>query len=165
MTIQMVIRSLEKLNDIHEELLMLGKEKMQVLIHNQVDQLTKLTNRESRLMKQVVEQEQIWLEATAKFLQEKGLQPNPSLTMSELIKLVFRAEEKMALQEAQRKLMDTIQKLKEMNSLNQQMLEQSLSFIDYTLDLLAGDSEELMYHNPADQKRVNKNVRIFDTKA
>lgn len=166
MAIQEVIRSLEKLNEIHEELLTLGEQKKHVLIANQVSELTKITNKESKLMKQVIEYEQHWLTSTSKFLEVKGLKPNPGMTMSELVKLVFNAEEKQALIDAQHQLLGTIQKLQELNALNQQMIEQSLSFIDYTLDLMTGDpGQDMVYQKPSQQMKSSKSKGLFDTKA
>jgi flagellar biosynthesis/type III secretory pathway chaperone len=166
LSIQEVIRSLESLNDTHETLLELGEQKKQVLIRNQVNELTQITNQESKLMKQVTEQEQQWLGNTSKFLEEKGYKPNAAMTMSELVKLVFKAEEKQALLDVQHKLMQTIEKLKEMNALNQQMIEQSLSYIDYTLDLMTGaPDQDMFYQKPSQQTQKSKGKGFFDTKA
>lgn len=166
MSVKEVIRSLEALNEIHETLLKLGEQKRQVLINNKVNELTQITNQESKLMKQVAGQEQQWLDYTTKFLEEKGYKPNPDMTMTELVKLVFNAEEKQSLLDTQSKLLRTIQKLKEMNALNQQMIEQSLSYIDYTLDLMTGDpDQDMFYKNPSQQAKKSKGKGFFDTKA
>src|SRR5690554_5610125 len=120
---------------------------------------------ESKLMKQVADHEQQWLQHTSTFLAEMGHRPNPGLTMTQLIKLVFKAEDKKALSEAQNKLLHTIQQLKETNSLNQQMIEQSLTYIDYSLDLITGaPDEDMFYKNPAKQSEKNNRRGIFDKK-
>ncbi len=59
--IQNVISSLTQLNTLHEELLDLAQQKQLVLIQNEVKELTMITNKESKLMKQVSEREQKWL--------------------------------------------------------------------------------------------------------
>lgn len=166
MSIQVVIQSLHDLNTIHETLLELGEQKREVLIANQVTELTHITNEESKLMKQVSECEQKWLAGVSGFLAEKGRDPLPSMTMSELIKLVTRDDDRLVLQAAQQQLLATMDKLNDINSLNQQLIEQSLSFIDYTLDLLTEDTNELLgYSNPSDKPKTTRNNTIFDTKA
>lgn len=166
MSVKKVIQSLHKLNELHTTLLELGERKQQVLINNEVDELTRLTNEEAKLMKQVSDQERMWLSNIADFLAEKGLEPNPQMTMSELIKLVFDATDKQALIDAQQQLLATMDQLSQINALNQQLIEQSLAFINYTLDLLTDDQSELLgYSNPADKQRTNNPNAIFDTKA
>lgn len=166
LSIKEVTRSLVQLNEIHEEMLELGEQKKSVLVNNQVNDLSAIMQQESKLIKQVSEQEKLWVQRATAFLVEKGIKPESSMTMSELIKLVFNADDKQALIEAQQQLLDTIEKLKETNALNQQLIEQSLEFIDYTLDVMTESPEEgMFYHNPADKSNKNKSTRIFDTKA
>jgi flagellar biosynthesis/type III secretory pathway chaperone len=164
--IQEVIRKLEQLDGIHRSLLELAEQKKQVLIGNEVDELSKIVNRESRLIKQVGDCEKEWLQAMVHFLEHKGFRPSPSITVSEVSRLVFNADDKQALLEAQERLMDTIGQLQAMNALNQQLIEQSLAFIDYSLDLMAGSPEQdAVYRNPAGQARASKRKGIFDAKA
>jgi hypothetical protein len=165
LSIQEVTRSLEQLNEIHEQLLALGEQKKQVLIDNQVNELTLITNKESKLMKQIAEYEQQWLANASAFLEEKGYQSSSAMTMTELIKLVYKADEKQALLDVQGKLMNTIRQIKEQNALNQQMIEQSLSYIDYTLDLMTGDPDQDMTYQKPNSMRDSKRRGIFDTKA
>ncbi|MNV89067.1 FlgN protein [compost metagenome] len=81
------------------------------------------------------------------------------------MKVIFKAEEKIALAESQKNLIEAISKLKERNSLNQKLVEQSLAFIDYSLDLVIGAPEDdMMYQNPQRQKNNNR-LGIFDTRA
>ncbi len=67
----------------------------------------------------------------------------------------------------QKQLLATIRKLRELNQFNQQLTEHSLKYINYSLDLLAGSSDdEVIYHNPHQQLSSSmKPNRLFDTKA
>lgn len=166
MSIQEVTQKLDELNDMHDQLWVLAEQKRQVLIDNNVDELSRIVNRESRLLKQVGEMEQQRIDFMGRFLQEIGHKPSPAMTVSELAKLVYKAEEKKRLLGAQGKLLNTIGKLREINSLNRQLTEQSLAFIEYSLDLVAGDpGQDAVYHNPAGQTYGNKRSGIFDTRA
>lgn len=69
--------------------------------------------------------------------------------------------------DAQKQLLGTIRDLREKNQLNQQLIEHSIKYIDYSLDLVAGPPiDEVVYHNP--QQQVSSNMkpnRRFDTRA
>lgn len=156
MSIQLVIEQLEALNEIHCGLLELAKLKQRVIVENNVEELTKIMNKESKLIKQVVLIES----------QRAALMPEPNMTVTELIKRVFNAEEKRSLAQAQRSLISTMEQLKEVNQLNQQLVQQSLAFIGYSLDLLIGSPEDdTIYHNPSQQSNGTSRAGLFDTKA
>ena len=153
------------MNEIHCALLELGEQKKAVLISNKINELSMLLKQESKLMKRITECEREWLDATVQFLHDKGLHPNPSITISELVKMVFQPEEKSALLLAQRDLLETIAKLKQVNGLNQGLIEQSLAFIEYSLDLFTGSFEQdAIYYNPAQQTQGKKSFGTFDSK-
>jgi flagellar biosynthesis/type III secretory pathway chaperone len=150
MPIQAVIEKLNVLGGLHRTLYELAERKKTVLINNQVNELAALVNQESKMMKQVAEADVVWREAIVHFVQSNGVKPSPSMTVSDILKLVFNAEDRKALQDAQQELLRTIHQLKEINALNQQMIEQSLSFIDYSIDLFMGDTgQSATYNNPA----------------
>lgn len=166
MSVHEVTQTLEQLIALHEQLLELGETKRQVLIRNDVDELTRITNRESKLGKEIDGVNQLRLEATARFLQGKGYRMNPSVTVSDLTKLVFNAEEKNALVSVQRSLTDCLNRLREQNDLNQKLIEQSLSFINYSIDLVSGPEDEAIYRNPGlQQGQSGKRSGYFDTRA
>lgn len=166
MTVQSIIQRLDNLNDIHLALLEIGERKKQVLIANDVGELTHMTQQESSLMKRVAEEEELWLAEIAAFLEAKGYTPEPHMTMSDLLNLIFHEEDKEALTAAQYRLLATVEQLKELNALNQQLIEQSLSFIDYTLNLMTEDpADHVTYQNPTKQGKSSAGKGIFDTKA
>ncbi|SEC34133.1 flagellar protein FlgN [Paenibacillus sp. GP183] len=164
-TIRDLLDSMNKLRDIHEALLELAKDKTPALVHNEVDALNQVVNKESKLMRLIGEAEQQRIQIINEYLLSRGYNPNPQITISDLIKIIFKAEEKHALSEAQFSLLHVLHELKERNAINQQLIEQSLAFIDYSLDLVMGSSEdEAVYHNPNQQKSGNR-LGVFDTKA
>jgi flagellar biosynthesis/type III secretory pathway chaperone len=160
-----IVQCLEQLNTIHLELLSLGENKKQVIIDNNVDELNKIVSRESKLMKQIVESEQKRMNAIHDYLQQQGhSSSSAALSISELIKLVFKADEKKALIDAQSALLETLVKLKKMNDINQQLIGQSLQYINFSLDIIAPSENEATYHKPNQQKGYQK-PGMFDTRA
>ncbi|UKS26132.1 flagellar protein FlgN [Paenibacillus sp. HWE-109] len=166
MSIKPLLDTMDKLQDAHEALLELAKAKKQILISNDVERLNMFVNKESKYVRAVAEANQERLQHVSSYLISRGYNPNPKITISDLIKVIFKAEEKQALLQAQQKLMMTIQDLKQINKLNQQLIEQSLAFIDYSVDLVLGAPEDdVVYQNPQQQSYGTKRTGIFDTKA
>jgi flagellar biosynthesis/type III secretory pathway chaperone len=166
MPIAAVIGKLEQLNVLHLDLLDMGQRKKDILVHNQVKELAICLNQESKLLKQVAETETEWRQAITAFLLDAGLKPDPSFTVTDIMKLVYKAEDRQALSEAHQALMGTIAKLKDSNALNQELIEQSLAFINHSMDLYMGDpGQDATYQNPAQTIANNSTKRrMFDTR-
>ncbi|MCY9665110.1 flagellar protein FlgN [Paenibacillus alginolyticus] len=166
MSIQPLLETMDKLQEAHEALLVLARDKTQVIVKNEINQLNIIVNKESKWIRTIAEANQQRIQDIGSYLISRGYNPNPKVTISDLIKVIFKAEEKQALTGAQQKLLVTIKEIKDCNNLNQQLIEQSLSFINYTIDLVLGAPEDdVVYQNPNQQAHGTKRSGIFDTKA
>lgn len=142
MSIPEVLEHLHTLHEVHVELLAVAKQKRQILIDNQVDELSKIVAQETRLAKQVAAHEKAWLDAVHRFVANKGFRATPSFTMSDMIKMVPNAEEKRQLQDAQGQLQNVLNELSEVHKLNQELIQHSLDFIQYSLNLMTSAPED-----------------------
>lgn len=166
MSFDALMQTMTSLNEVHDTLLELAEQKKDVLIHNQVEQLTQIVTRENKLLKQIGELDKARIEAIGAFMMEKGYKPSPRVTVSDLTKIIFNVEDKKALMDKQRELKSTIQRLREQNRLNQQLIEHSLAFINYSLDLIVGPPEdEVIYQNPQQSPNGLKRSSMFDSRA
>jgi flagellar biosynthesis/type III secretory pathway chaperone len=165
LSIQELIQTMEKLNQIHLVLLELAELKTRVLVENQVDKLNQIVNKETSLMRRIVELDHQRIEDISQFLVHKGYRPNANFTVEDIVKLLFKAEEKQALKQSQKNLLGTLEKLRELNILNQQLIKQSLEFVDYSIDVLSnvGD-DDIVYHHPKDRSYGSNKSGMFDTK-
>ncbi|WNR44690.1 flagellar protein FlgN [Paenibacillus roseipurpureus] len=164
MSIQPLLVTMNTLQEAHEALLELAKSKTQVLINNQVDELNAVVNRENKWIRAISDANQQRIQIISSYLISRGYNPNPKITVSDLIKVIFKAEEKQALREAQEKLLATIEELKSSNVINQQLIEQSLAFVDYSIDLIFGPPEDdVVYKNPNQNKGMSRQG-LFDRK-
>ncbi len=156
---------LDNLINLHRALYTLAVQKKEVLIHNQIDELVNITQQEQKLIKAVGAAEAARLEAVQAVYAEKGV----SLTegsLSELIKLTTGAEEKARLTNYRNELIRIVSELREANELNQQLLEQSLSFVNMSLDLITDNpADDFIYSNPAHDAYRNPNRNFFNKKA
>lgn len=166
MSIQLLLDTMQKLQEAHEALLELAREKTEVIVCNNVDQLNSIVNKESKWIRVIAETNQQRIQFIGSYLISRGYNPNPNITVGDLIKIIFKVEEKQALSQAQQKLVATMKQLKEENAINQQLIEQSLAFINYTVDLVLGaPDDDVVYQNPNQQSYGAKRVGMFDTKA
>jgi len=158
----------ETLETLHQEYISLydlGLQKKEQLIHNRLLELTATLNAESKLLKRIEQLEKERRILTNQFQESKGLRPIPNVTFTELGRMLIRAEEKLQLADVQHRLSGTLEQLKQLNDVNQQLISQSLMFVGYSLDLLAGPVEEVVYQHPAAPQFGQKRNTYFDTKA
>jgi len=166
MSISAVISCLEEMHRIHSVLLELADQKKEVLISNSVDRLNQIIHKENQYVRQIAELDKERAEAVNQFLISKCYRPNPKVTISDLVQLLFKAEEKMRLMDVQKQLTHVIAQLKKANELNQQLIQQSLSFIDYSLDLFIGPAQDdVTYQNPSHNAQGHQRRSMFDTRA
>lgn len=166
-TIQAITDSLQRLEMVYIDMLAVADSKKQAIIQNDVDTVVQILNQESKGMKEIERLERDRVEAAYIFLQSRGIKSQLELTVTELARLVFDPEEKRKLLDVQSRLSRTLQELKRKNDLNQQLLVQSLDFIDFSLDMLTGKStqDEVIYHHPSERGGSTGRPGLFDTRA
>jgi flagellar biosynthesis/type III secretory pathway chaperone len=164
-SIEQVVNSLVKLNDAHLILLETAEDKKRSILENDMDALNRIVAKENKMMKNIIELERLRTAAVDEFLKQRGFAATQSMTISTLIRMVVKAEEKQALSNAQSTLSDTLQKLKQLNAINQQLIKQSLEFIEYSIDLLSGSSEQEITYSNQPQHSKGYGPGLFDTKA
>ncbi|MEO2207515.1 flagellar protein FlgN [Paenibacillus pabuli] len=166
MAIESIIDVLEQLQVAHEDMLVLGEQKKEAVVANKVETLIALINQESKLAKRIELIEQQRLQEVHQFLEERGIKSKLNLTISELMRLVFDASEKKRLLQAQTSLTDVLQKVKFLNEANQQLIQQSLSYIDFFIETMSFHSEsEATYQNPSEKPYGMARSGLFDTRA
>ncbi|MDR0268718.1 flagellar protein FlgN [Paenibacillus sp.] len=166
MSVEQVIVTMDQLNQAYSEMVKVGEEKQRVIINNDIQALTQIMTRETRLMKQVAEYDEEREHAIQDFLREKGIRSRLQLTITELTRLVFDPEEKQSLIDAQKRLADTLLAMKHMNQLNKELIDQSMAFIDYSLNLVVSRPEDdMLYKNPTQHKPTGNKRGFFDARA
>jgi flagellar biosynthesis/type III secretory pathway chaperone len=165
LAIQELVQTLHEMTDIHRQLLELAQIKKDIIVRNQVDQLNAIVNKEAKLIRTIGELEEKRAFETDRYLLGKGYRPNPAITVSDLVRIIFKADEKQALTQAQTELMKVMEELKAANKLNQDLTKQSLAFIDYSLNILVGAEDEATYQNPQHQQSLYKRSGFFDSRA
>ncbi|MGQ8873583.1 flagellar protein FlgN [Paenibacillus sp. TSA_86.1] len=161
-----LIAVLEQMEQSHRDMLALCQVKREVIVKNDVDQLIAIMNKESKFMKLQEPLDTERLHAVHELLQERGIKSMLNLNITEISKLIFDPADKQRLFEVQKKLAGTLQELKNINQLNQKLIEQSLMFIDLSMDMFASRPEQdATYQHPADKQGNPGRIGLFDTRA
>ncbi|HEX7055742.1 MAG TPA: flagellar protein FlgN [Bacilli bacterium] len=164
MPIHEVVEALEQLKAHYRNFANLAEQKKQALIKNQVDRLTAIVQQESRLIKQTSVAEQEWMRAASAFLRENGAHPETAVTMTAIAEMAGEQAQKDKLLRMRDELLADIKQLQDYNETNRQLIEQSLAFVNYSLELLTDSPEnEAFYRHPSQQAKTQSG--IFDRKA
>ena len=164
MSLNRLVSVLDQLDLYHQQMLDLGQAKKTSIINNDIDTLIRILNQESKLIKSIEQADEERIQASYSFLNERGIKSQLNLTVSELARLIFDIEEKQTLLDTQAHLKSTLDQLKQVNILNQQLLEQSLEFIEFSLDvMLDKPNQDITYQHPAaHQSYGTRQKGLFD---
>ena len=166
MEIGAIVDQLNILDGYYKELIEVANRKTRIIIENDIDQLMRCTQTEKSLMKQITDAENQLLEHSYAFIQSKGIRSQLKLTVTELSKLVFDPDQRQRLRAAQVQLDATLRQMKELNDHNQQLLDQSLQFVNFRLDLMIEYPDEgVVYKRPDQDHRSVWTSGQLDTRA
>jgi len=153
-SVAMMIKQMKELLALQRTLLEIGEGKRQAILENRIDDLAALVNQESRVVREMAAAQAAWREAVSRVLAEKGFHPESSLALADIAALVRPGEGREELLKLRDELLAAIGRVKEANERNRRLIEQSLEYVQYTLDLMAGaDGPDITYEKPS---RPNK---------
>lgn len=149
MSLKQLVGQLEQLNLSHLEMIEIAETKKEAVIQNDIDTFIATMNQESKLLKRIQGEDELRAELAYAFMQERGIKSRLKLTIAEISRLVFDPDEKRELLDVHARLSETLQRLKSINDMNKQLIEQALSFIDLSMELMAHRPEqEVTYQHP-----------------
>ena len=119
----------------HTELHGLSVEEKDAIVKNDIDELQKLVNLKNMVISQNNRLEKQRMSLTSDIAEVMGL-PDKDLTFSQLIEIMAGKPEEAELREVGVSLKDIVEKLKEANDLNRELLESAIDFVEYSLNAL-----------------------------
>ncbi|PLT35710.1 flagellar protein FlgN [Bacillus sp. V5-8f] len=165
MSARQIILLLEKLVDLHKNLGELANSKTEIIKKGDIGALQGLLLEEQKLIKaiQSLEKER---ETVTREMVDKAGAADEAFTITRVIEYSSTSEAE-ALQELKDELLEEVAKLKDRNHLNQQLLQQSLQFLNISMELLVPREQTYNYERPAQPINVDQNAikSIFDSKA
>lgn len=166
MAFRELVQTLKSMQQMYEALHQLAEKKKNYIIKNEVSELTACLSQESKLLKSLTEHETTVRSATTRLQRDMGLRPKLKITISEIVKLIFNPNDKQELMKLQANITAATEKLRKANELNQQLIQQSLEFVGFSLDVIYGEpEEEVVYKKPTMAPGGVKRAGQFDTRA
>lgn len=158
-TTQDLISSLERLLKLHKSLFDIAVRKTEYIKVGDMNALDKVINEEQSHIIAIQQLEQNRQNAVIQVIPDKD---NPSVR--DCID-VSNDQEKEKLSVLAIELHDVMLEIKERNYLNQQLIHQSLQFVNVSLSLLRPQSELMNYVPPKDKQRTNIKETLFNSRA
>ena len=159
-----IITVLEHLLSLHEELLEKSKTKTEVIKVGDVESLKLITNEERKSIKMVNTAQKDLLNHAKDFLEQHSISMDTP-TLQDCLPYV-KEHEYQTLTTLQSQLVEKVSLLKKQNDLNQQLLKQSLSFVQLSLDLLTPEIDTYNYERPdGNQPYEHLGRSLFDSNA
>ena len=153
---------LESLLTEHEALLDLAQQKKQVLVHGPMNIFSSLVTKEMQRVNRIKNLENERQQLLGESLKAMEIQ-DPDLSMREWIQLLKDEVDRQIFMQLREQLRNKLVALKQINELNQQLIKQSLVYVNYSMDLYMGTREkEYFYQKPV--KALNsKRSRFIDS--
>ena len=165
MSIAQITETLQHQLKIYEVLLEMEKNKKNLIIKNDILQLNVLTQKEKLFVAKLEELEHVRQQLTSRYFRDMGFRIRTSL-LSEMIRSISNHEEKEQLLRLHQQLTSLLTELKQVNALNQQLTNQSLSYLDFSISLMVEDdpNEDVTYQHPM-RMQGNRRNGLFDNRA
>lgn len=157
-----IIKTLESLVSIHEALLVSSKEKTEIVKEGSVEKLQALLVQERKLVRkaeQVEKNRQAHVEA---WYQARQL-PLEDASVTNMLEQLDNEVDKSSLEQVTIKLTKVITNLKAQEKLNLALINQSMQFVQVSLDLLSPSLKNMNYGNQSNVEAPTRSV--FDSKA
>lgn len=167
MSVEKIVSVLMRLERMHKSLLELAYKKTELIKIGNMEELNQMLKDEQAHVAAIEQLEQQRQNLVTEYLREKGITHSDSPTVADVIKVAERPEEKEQLETIRNQLILVIDDLRKQNDLNQQLVFQSLQFVNITLDLLRPRPEQINYsgNEVRGTQQVTHKKTYFDSQA
>ena len=165
MSVQLIIKQLNKMIELHGSLLQVSKQKTEILKEGDMDQLQELLKKEQTHVKAVNQLEQKRVEAVQEWATRHNLHP-ATITVTTIIEEYTTGADQQQLEDVTLRLAELLMELRRQEDLNKQLTEQSLQFVNLSLDMVQPSIKNMNYgKNNQTAKNQTPNRSVFDSKA
>ncbi len=157
-----LLSNLDEQLENYEYLLGLSYEKKDTLINNDIDELQKITQLENTLVGKNTRLEKKRMSVMSDIASVMNKNEN-ELTLIALSELVKDSPEHDQLVAVTSKIRDNLTELKSINDQNKLLIDNSLDYINFSMNLLSGAMSGKSFYT-AKGEEMNENKSIFDAK-
>lgn len=157
-----LIGILEEENILYKDILALSRHKTGTIVEGKVSELEQLTKVEQRMMISIgnlEQQREAAVEGLTRHLNIPAEELNISLAVEQVGEGLGNRLNVLKLE-----ISEILKELKKVNDLNSQLIERSLEYIDFSMNLIAGNSSEVTYSAKKGGDK-GKGGSLFDYKA
>ena len=166
MSIQPIVSILEKLEKMHRSLLQFANQKTELVKKGDIEGLDSIIKNEQSHVAAIEVLEKQRLQMVTDYLRAKGFALADTPTVFHVIEAAETEEERHQLNEVSKQLLSVVDDLKKQNELNQQLVYQSLKFVNISLDMLRPQPDQINYSgNQANEKNIAVKKSLFDSQA
>ncbi len=154
---------LDEMNDLYEQLIKSGKDKLEVIIKNNIEELQKINADENVLVGKTLklDKKREELFSDIAFVLNK----NPEdMTLTNLIEYIDKQAESENVRKARDKASELLAELKKTNEHNRMLIEESLSQAEFSMNLLRGSLSKRPYYCDTLGNEIPTGDRLFDIK-
>jgi flagellar biosynthesis/type III secretory pathway chaperone len=162
---KLLIELLEKHVKLHKGLLELATKKTEVLKKGDMEALSGIMKQEQKYIAAINQVERERVQVVEAMVNAAGKREYER-TLTTCIELAEESE-RTVLERLKNELSAVVSELKNINLLNQQLIQQSLQFVNMTLDIVIPQPQEVNYGRPnaATTPPYENSRSIFDSKA
>lgn len=148
---------------VYEKIKPLLLEQQKALRDNEIETVQTVVAEQGALLKHVHDLEKKRLQALAELARDLACQEE-ELTLEQIAKLLPEKYQEF-YQQIKLSLSENLQEVKQINQTNEELVQMSLTYLNYSLSLMAGMQTSNAYGQQG-QEQENKNVKrsIFDQK-
>jgi hypothetical protein len=165
MSITAIITSLANLSQLHESLVQLSLIKTDLLKKGNTEELQLVLKKEQKHVQAINQVEARRLTEIKQWATDHQFDPE-TMTVTFLLEKLTNEADRIALEQVTTTLAGTLVHLKQQEALNKELTEQSLQFIQMSIDMAAPSIQNINYGNQKKEKTDQTNKRsVFDSKA
>lgn len=160
MSLNTIIESMEKLVKLHESLLAISEQKTEVIKAGSMDELQPLLVKERKHVQALEQMEKTRQQEVEYWFKENNLKSSDK-TVTAMLALLEDQEQQQILESVTVQLTNSITNLKRQEQLNKALIQQSLQFVELSLDMMSPSLNNLNYGKKSESAKRS----VFDSKA
>lgn len=162
LSINDINESLQELTFIHEQLLNISEQKTEIVKDGSIEKFQAILVEERKYIK-ILEQAEIKRQKEVEKWYVDQQLPLENMTITNMLDTLTDEQEQQALEHMTIKLTKAITQLKQSEQLNQALIQQSMQFVQLSLDMLNPTIQNINYGKSQETEGSKRSV--FDSKA
>lgn len=162
MSIKRILQSLQDLIKIHEDLYRFSMQKTAIIKEGSVEKFQSILAKERKYVHQLNQAEEERREAVLHWCEKHQIKQT-DLTITEILDTITDAEDQQQLEQSVITLTKVITALKQQEQLNYELIQQSMQFVQLSLDMLSPTIKNMNYGHHQNAEGPKRST--FDSKA